>query len=265
MRARGESTRNLPATSGEIYLQRCCVDAFVDMNDVVVFDIGANRGQWTSQLLSLIDSREIKSEKISISAFEPAPQSRTVFQETVAAHSGSEAVVLHPVALSNEKGNAKFAIWSETAGTNTLAFDENSLSQAKQVIDVDVSTIDLFREEHAIRHIALIKIDAEGNDARVIAGAEQCLQDEAIDVLQFEYNGRWVYARNYLKDVFDLVSKTPYQLGKVRADHLEVYDKWHPELERFFEANYVLLHPRVLQYFNVVQGSIKAGNVFLAK
>src|SRR5262249_43941385 len=63
---------------------------------------------------------------------------------------------------------------------------------------------------------------------------------------QFEYSFHWINSRTYLKDVFDLVRDTPYAVAKVCPEGLEVYAEWHPELERYFEANYALVHTRLL-------------------
>ncbi len=69
-----------------------------------------------------------------------------------------------------------------------------------------------------------------------------------VDVWQFEYNHRWLAGRAQLRDVFDFIADKPYRLGKLHADGIEVYEQWHPELERFFEANYVLIrHGSVLE------------------
>jgi hypothetical protein len=62
-----------------------------------------------------------------------------------------------------------------------------------------------------------------------------------VEVWQFEYNHRWLAEKRCLKDVFKFIADKPYRLGKLYNNGIEIYDKWHPELERFFEANYVLI------------------------
>ena len=60
-----------------------------------------------------------------------------------------------------------------------------------------------------------------------------------IDVLQFEYNWRWIDARYFLKDAFALLLPLGYLIGKVTPAGVEFYDRWHFELETFREANFV--------------------------
>ena len=42
-------------------------------------------------------------------------------------------------------------------------------------------------------------------------------------------------------NVFGFFADKPYRIGKLYGNGIECYDAWHPELERFFETNYVLI------------------------
>ncbi len=66
------------------------------------------------------------------------------------------------------------------------------------------------------------------------------LRAGAIDLVQFEYNWRWIEARSFLRDVFQLVLPLGYSLGKVTGRGIECYEAWHPEFETFKEGNYLL-------------------------
>ena len=87
----------------------------------------------------------------------------------------------------------------------------------------------------------MVKIDTEGFDLLVLRGAQRSLCDGRIGVIQFEYNWRWLPNHACLRDVFDLIADKPYRLAKLVGEALEIYEEWHPELDRFFVTNYVLL------------------------
>lgn len=87
----------------------------------------------------------------------------------------------------------------------------------------------------------MVKIDTEGFDLLVLRGAEQTLHDGRIEIVQFEYNWRWLPNHVCLRDVFALIADKPYRLGKLCGNTIEFYDQWHFELDRFFENNYVLI------------------------
>jgi hypothetical protein len=104
---------------------------------------------------------------------------------------------------------------------------------------VDVTTLDRYAELAGLDRIALVKIDAEGHDLAVLAGAGKLLAQHRISVAQFEYNQRWIVARAFLRDAFGLLGHAGYSLGKLTGRGVEFYPAWDPELETFTEGNYV--------------------------
>ena len=66
-----------------------------------------------------------------------------------------------------------------------------------------------------IKHFGLVEIDTEGHDLRVIEGAKGLLTAGGIDVIQFEYNHRWIASRCFLRDVFQLMTPLEYRIGRV--------------------------------------------------
>lgn len=89
--------------------------------------------------------------------------------------------------------------------------------------------------------LTMLKIDTEGFDCEVLRGAVLALANKRIDVIQFEYNWRWLANRSSLRDVFQLIEGTEYRLGKLVGNGVVFYEKWHFELDRYFENNYVLV------------------------
>lgn len=96
----------------------------------------------------------------------------------------------------------------------------------------------------------------------MILGAQGALAAGRIDVLQFEYNHRWVLCRAFLKDVFDIIEGLPYNLARIDRTPLTVFDAWHPELDRFFQSNYALVHDRALGRFPVHRGNFEGANTY---
>jgi hypothetical protein len=99
--------------------------------------------------------------------------------------------------------------------------------------------LDQYADEKEIARFRLVKVDTEGHDFKVLMGATGLLQSGRIDVVQFEYNTRWIDARCFLRDAFDLLMSASYRVGKVTPIGIEFYEDWHPELETFREGNYL--------------------------
>ncbi len=225
---------------GEQRLQRLVVERVRPDCRLVAFDVGARIGDWSRRI---IESPPARGKGYEIHAFEPVPDSRSKIQAAFPQAIERGELRVHPIALSDTAGSAHIYVPHFTAGTSTLHPD--TALRYEQVIEVATSTLDEFCSTHAISHIDLVKVDTEGHDLRVIRGAEGMLREGRIGVLQFEYNHRWIYARSFLKDAFDLTFGMPYRVVKVCASALEMYAEWHPELERFFETNYALVHEKL--------------------
>ncbi len=94
--------------------------------------------------------------------------------------------------------------------------------------------------------LELLKIDTEGNDFNVISGSRSAIAEGRIKVIQFEYNWQWIPFGHSIWEVFALAREVGYRVGKLTPDGIEVYNVWHPELDRFIETNFVMIHPDVL-------------------
>jgi hypothetical protein len=71
---------------------------------------------------------------------------------------------------------------------------------------VPVTTIDAYLEEEGWPHVALLKIDTEGHELRVLEGAAVALSRGLVDCIQFEFNEMNVISRSFLHDFRTLLS-----------------------------------------------------------
>ena len=251
MRARGEDLSGDMTHNGEAALQRAVLDALADAPFVQVVDIGANRGEWTLSLLTQASVSRRKPDRLRVDLFEPVPSTRAVLDAALASRDDTTCMKTHSVAMSEKSGASRMAVMSKTGGTNTLHAEDFAATAAGNWIEVTLTTLDAFCRDEGIDRIHLAKCDAEGHDLLVLRGARPLLEASRIDVLQFEYNHCWVFSRNFLRDVFELVDGLPYVVARVHAQGVEVHDAWHPELERFFQCNFALVHRDALRWFDV--------------
>lgn len=259
-RARNEVAANNIAINGESYVQACVLKwvKTSTKRPLTVIDVGANLGEWTRQLLEQLPEEYVNESSIFL--FEPVASTKEKLARNLEGMANSHIAKVFPLAMSDEIGEAEMVVLSEAGGTNTLEFDARMAADAIDRTSINKTTLDRFCIAENIEHIHLLKSDAEGHDAYALSGARELLQSGRIDVAQFEYNHRWIYARSYLKDVFDLIDGLPYRLGRVCPSHIEMYESWHFELERFFEGNYVIIHKNALDWFEVHQGKFDISN-----
>lgn len=228
---------NDPARNGERWLQAELLRAFAGEPRVVVFDVGANVGAWTEMLLDQVPTVQV--EALEVHAFEPVASTMRSLRGNLERHPRFGRVRTVPAALSDADGTVDLYEVEPNGTTNSLYPDP--FVQARRV-PIQTRRADSYCAAHGIERVHLLKVDAEGHDFSVLRGAERLFREERVMVAQFEYNHRWVYARHFLKDVFDFVRGMPYAVGKLTPEGVELYEEWHFELERFFENNYVVVH-----------------------
>jgi FkbM family methyltransferase len=217
------------ACNGELMVQATLLLRSKGSHRIIVFDVGANKGDWTSALL-----RQAGQAPVYVHLFEPASRTYSLLRDKLQA-CGSNVILVNQ-AMSDRQGTAELVIMGEGAGTNSLCGDR---TQAKAIETVRLNTIDHYCTEHDLKCIDLIKIDAEGHDMSVLRGASSMLEKQAIGLVQFEYNQRWIDSRQLLKDAFEFLLPKGYSLGKVTPKGIEFYPDWHFELESFREGNYL--------------------------
>lgn len=215
--------------NGEYWLLDAVV-ARAEERALTLLDVGAHRGAWTDEALRCLD-RHGRAGRVH--SFEPTPSTR---QFLARRFDGESRVVLRELALSDRAGAVTFYVVGELVGINSLVD-----MQVGAPTTVEATTVDTYLDQNQIRRVHFLKSDTEGHDLAVLQGGARSLAEGRIDAWQFEYNARWIYARAFLRDVFELTRDKPYVLGKLHGAGVELFDAWHPELERYFETNFVLL------------------------
>ena len=249
-------TKNDPQSNGEYeLLSWYCKSCVLDRKPISCFDIGAMHADWTYKASEVAKINEIEFQA---KVFEASPSQADRIQERIE-NEGGEATELCRRAVSHETGKAKFAITGDNTGSSSLVIDSTITDD--QLIEVDTTTIDEEIGRSNWDFIDIVKIDTEGNDYSVIVGALDSLVKCRIGIIQFEYNWRWLNNHRSLKDVFELVSDLPYRLGKLCGDDIELYQHWHPELDRFIESNYVLLKYDLIDKLPATEHHFIGGNV----
>lgn len=255
MKARGEINNNI-GSNGELMVQRSVLNACEDKVDVkfVVFDVGANIGDWSTEMLDL--SQKCR-KKIDLRAFEPVASTAATLRKNLSKYKNQW--LIEEMACSSKAGETEIFVLADNAGTNSLhqdCFDHSSIP-----VRIRLTTVHDYCIQNNICHIHLLKCDTEGHDMDVIRGSLPLLVAGKISVLQFEYNHRWIYSRNYLRDIFQMIEKIPYKLAKLQADHIIFIARWNPEMDRFFEGNYLLVHEDATDWFPHVNCDYDQSNV----
>jgi FkbM family methyltransferase len=187
--------------------------------DPVIFDVGANVGDYSESLGKVFPSAKIYS-------FEPNPYSYDILSKNLTAYHSKKL----NIGLSEVPGKAKiFTDSSDLSSCHASLFKEVIENKKNEIpateIEVYIDTVDNFCRQEGIDHIDFIKIDTEGNEYKVLKGSSEMLTNGKIQFIQFEFNEMNVVSRVFLKDFYDLLKDfTFYRLSKDRLIPLGPYD-----------------------------------------
>ncbi|KAG2450962.1 hypothetical protein HYH02_004234 [Chlamydomonas schloesseri] len=118
-----------------------------------------------------------------------SPDDARAFNDKQQAAGGATAVRFNvlPYAVSNTTGVAQFPA---NCTTELCNLEAGSLA-GESWYDVNVTTVDAYVRERGIDGIDILKIDTEGFDPSVLAGAYHTLLRHKAEVLSFEYHHYW--------------------------------------------------------------------------
>lgn len=163
----------------------------------VVFDVGANRGDWTGAVLAARPAARVH-------AFEP--QARLA--QALGARYAQATV--NNMALGDATGTLDLFDYAEQAGSehaSLLAGVIDGIHRGTaRAVSVEVGTLDDYCSAHGIEHIDLLKIDVEGFELKVLCGAKRMLAERRVDTIQFEFNEMNVVGRTFMNDFFGCLS-----------------------------------------------------------
>lgn len=133
----------------------------------LVFDVGANLGLMAIPALHACSSCRVVS-------FEPSPSSVPYLKKTITGSIYADRWTLRETALGSEPGEREFSVGSPS---NALfeGFRSNSRIPDARNIKVPVNTLDEEWTRLGKPSVSLVKIDVEGAEEGVLAGASELL------------------------------------------------------------------------------------------
>ena len=203
----------------------------------LVFDVGANVGEWSGHALK-------SNPAITIYAFEPIPEIYTILISNIA--SKSSEMQTYQLALANIDTRKDFYYYAKSIAISRMSTCYRRDSEVEKMIDfeptkitVNVRSLDSFCHEHEISFIDFLKIDTEGSEFDILKGATGLLKNGSIRVIQFEYGGTYTSAGIKLHDVYMFLRDFGYQVFHIMPNKLVHITEWTDTLENFRYSNYL--------------------------
>ncbi len=211
-------------------------------NDVsVIFDVGANMGDYSKLLLK---KSKMNNINIELHIFEPLS---TCFRNIQEEFSSKDKIFLNNFGLSNEE--AETEIFYDTEGSSLASLYERDLSNINKKLNkrekIKLIRLDKYITENNISKIDLLKIDVEGHEVNVLKGIGKFLMPDFIKVIQFEYGGANQDSRTYLKDLYTMLTNKGYIICKIMKNGI-ARREYESKMENFQYANYLAISPALI-------------------
>lgn len=162
-------------------------------------DIGANYGLFTLSMAQSV------GETGRVWAFEPASSTAGCLAESVIAN-GFNQIVIDQRGLSSAEGTVRLSL-NDNAELNEILRDDAPPCNAETI---QITSLDLLQREHAWSPIDFVKIDAEGEEARIIAGGAIFFAQNS-PLIQYEIKARDSFHFELI-EAFKKIGYTSYRL-----------------------------------------------------
>lgn len=194
--------------------------------NAIVLDVGANKGEWTLQIL-----KALGNTKCHIFQFEPSPHCQKILRSL---HLPQTTLI--EAAVGAEPGMA--VLYSPFPGSPISSlhprrdsyFNHNNFQEEK----VQVVTIDQIVNQFKIDKVDLIKLDVEGHELDVLRGAYNSLKNKRIKALTFEFGSGNINSRTFFHDFYDILHSQGYKIYRICPNSVLLpIEKYYEDLEYF--------------------------------
>ncbi|WP_198375361.1 FkbM family methyltransferase [Neoroseomonas rubea] len=215
------------ARNGEVGLLR----RLAPLRPRLVFDVGANRGEWSRAALEAFP-------EAALHAFEIAPPTAAALAGFLGAH---PRCTILPYGLGEAEGRIALEFRPGLDVLTTRLLDAGIHAAPAERIEGRIRRGDAHCAEYGIDAIDLLKIDVEGGEPEVLDGFGAMLAEGRIGVIQFEYGMANITSRVLLRDFHARLGAAGYEVGKLYP-HGVAFAPWRPEAEDFRGPNHVAVH-----------------------
>lgn len=149
--------------------------------DILIYDVGANKGTMSEEYLSNFKNCEIH-------AFEPFPEFADIIKEKFKTNRN---VFVNALGIADVSGELVFNVNKSIDTSSFLHSKKTGLNSDKQVetlnsITVPVKTIEDYFNENNHARINLLKLDIQGYELKALQGAQNLLLGKRIDFIFLE-------------------------------------------------------------------------------
>lgn len=228
-----------PYVSGEI--QVCDVLNKINKDKLVIFDVGANKGNYSKMIIEKIDRNK------DIYLFEPAKSTFKLLENNLITQNNTN-IYLNNTGFGSKKETKTLFYDKEASGKASVycrKLDHFNLYFDKKE-KIEINTIDSYCKENGIFRIDLLKLDIEGHEYEALKGAENMFKNDKVLLCQFEFGGCNIDSRCFFQDFFYFFTQRNMIICRICPDKLVAVQGYNELYEHFRTTNYLAISKKLL-------------------
>jgi FkbM family methyltransferase len=198
--------------------------------DVIVFDIGANVGDWSGSIQKFLPNSRVIAFEPSKEAFESLTNRfiKSTSFECINLAVGKENTETYLYA--DESASGLGSLTKRRVKHFGLSFEHREL--------VQVTTLDRWIENQTPNVFPnVIKMDVEGHEMDVLIGASKALR--GVQIIQFEFGGGNIDTETFFQDFWYFFESNGFEISRMTPRGLKVISQYSENFETFKPTNYV--------------------------
>lgn len=228
--------------SGEKVILKLLGKMYIEKNrSLCVFDVGTNKGQFLSLIISGLGNIPFVAH-----SFEPSLHTYKLLSENIISR---ENVYLNNFGLGKKTGY--YTLYYDNIGSGSASLTRRRLShigvEFKYSELVRIDTIDNYCLTNGIREIDFLKLDVEGHELDVLAGAEKMVEENRIKMISFEFGGCNIDTRTFFQDFWYFFKGIGMYIYRITpSGRLVKIEKYKELYEQFRTTNYIATQSTIL-------------------
>lgn len=223
-------------TNGELFV----LEMLARLSPKVIFDAGANLGDWTRAARALCP-------EAAIHAFEISPPT---FDKLAERNGGLPNVILRNAGLDRQPGRIVIRHYDGLEALTTATGYPHPFPYRE--IEAEVISGAGYAAEAGIDRIDFLKIDVEGMEEAVLLGFDPLLREGRIKAVQFEYGRASIVHGFLLRDFHAFFRDRGYRVGKIFPSYVD-FREYEMDDENFLGPNYLACHESATDYIGLLR------------
>ena len=212
----------------------------------VIFDIGANKGEWSKEVIANLD-------KFELHLFEPnkSLESELIenIKESLVNSSSQNSAHINMLGIGDLGTKVLFVNNSSNEQASTVLAGGEPIYEDYERLEIEMTSGSIYCRSKKINEIDFLKIDTEGTELKALESFDKIILDGKIRFIQFEYGSASFYGDSSLLHFFRLLD-AKYSIHRIFPEGITEVLRYSEKLETFEWSNFLAIRKDSIDFLN---------------